>query len=80
LFSYRKKKTFILYLRDILVTELEEHLVAMGVSYEIPFADKVAGNKRSLEEMMTAFHKEFPDHGLLPMVDELLDCSMELRS
>jgi hypothetical protein len=60
-------------LRDILVAELEEHLAAMGVSYEFPSADQVAGNKRSFEEMMTAFHQEFPDHGLLLVVDELLD-------
>jgi len=60
-------------LRDILVTELEEHLAAMGVAYSFPAADKVPNNKRALEEMMTAFHQEFPDHGLLLVVDELLD-------
>ncbi len=60
-------------LRDILVAELEEHLSAMGVSYSFPPADKVSNNKRAFEEMMTAFHQEFPDHGLLLVVDELLD-------
>ncbi|MBP7089501.1 MAG: hypothetical protein KBA98_01535 [Syntrophorhabdaceae bacterium] len=60
-------------LRDILVAELEEHLAAMGVSYSFPPADKVFNNKRSFEEMMTAFHQEHPDHGLLLVVDELLD-------
>ncbi len=60
-------------LRDILVAELEEHLAAMGVSYSFPSADQVSNNKRSFEEMMTAFHQEFPDHGLLLVVDELLD-------
>jgi len=60
-------------LRDILVAELEEHLAAMGVSYSFPSAGQVSNNKRSLEEMMTAFHQEFPDHGLLLVVDELLD-------
>ncbi|MBC2732793.1 MAG: ATP-binding protein [Desulfobacteraceae bacterium] len=60
-------------LRDILVAELEEHLAAMGVSYSFPSADQVSNNKRSFEEMMSAFHKEFPDHGLLLVVDELLD-------
>jgi hypothetical protein len=60
-------------LRDILVAELEEHLGAMGVSYSFPPADKVSNNKRSFEEMMTAFHQEHPDHGLLLVVDELLD-------
>ncbi len=60
-------------LRDILVAELEEHLSDMGVSYSFPPADKVPNNKRSFEEMMTAFHQEFPDQGLLLVVDELLD-------
>ena len=60
-------------LRDILVAELEEHLETMGVSYRFPAADQVSGSKRSFEEMMTAFHQEFPDHGLLLVVDELLD-------
>ncbi len=60
-------------LRDILVAELEEHLAAMGVSYSFPPSDKVSNNKRSFEEMMTAFHQVHPDHGLLLVVDELLD-------
>jgi len=60
-------------LRDIIVAELEEHLVAMGLSYAFPSAGDVVNNKRSFEEMMTAFHQEFPDHGLLLVVDELLD-------
>jgi hypothetical protein len=33
----------------------------------------VPNNKRAFEEMMTAFHREHPDHGLLLVVDELLD-------
>ena len=60
-------------LRDILVAELEENLAEEGVSYSFPPADKVPNNKRAFEEMMTAFHLKFPDHGLLLVVDELLD-------
>ena len=60
-------------LRDILVTEIEEHLSAFGVSYTYPPANAVTGNKRSFEEMMAAFHVKYPDHGLLLVVDELLD-------
>jgi hypothetical protein len=60
-------------LRDILVAELEEHLAGMGVAYSFPPADKVPNNKRAFEEMMSAFHQEYPDHGLLLVVDELLD-------
>ncbi|MCL4514314.1 MAG: DUF6079 family protein [Firmicutes bacterium] len=60
-------------LRDILVGELEEHLAAMGVNYSFPSAAEVPNNKRAFEEMMAAFHQEYPDHGLLLVVDELLD-------
>ena len=60
-------------LRDILAAELEEHLEALGVSYGFPSTDEVSNNKRCFEEMMSAFHAEFPDHGLLIVVDELLD-------
>ena len=60
-------------LRDILVAELEEHLGALGVNYSFPSTDQVPNNKRSIEEMMSVFHQEFPDHGLLLVVDELLD-------
>jgi hypothetical protein len=60
-------------LRDILVAELEEHLADLGVSYSFPSAAKVTNNKGAFEEMMAAFHQEYPDHGLLLAVDELLD-------
>ena len=60
-------------LRDILAAELEEHLDGMGVSYRFPPTDKVPNNKRCFEEMMAAFHEQYPEHGLLLVVDELLD-------
>ena len=60
-------------LRDILLLELQEHLSAMGVSFSFPPADRVPNNKRIFEEMMTTFHQTYPDHGLLLVVDELLD-------
>ena len=60
-------------LRDILAAELEEHLERIGVSYAFPAAHEVASNKRCFEEMMAAFHERYPDHGLLLVVDELLD-------
>lgn len=60
-------------LRDILIAELEEHLGAMGVSYSFPSAAQVPSNKPAFEEMMAVFHQEYPDHGLLLVVDELLD-------
>jgi len=60
-------------LRDIITGELEENLSAMGVTYTFPDASQVVSNKRAFEEMMAAFHQTWPDHGLLLVVDELLD-------
>src|SRR5215468_5626942 len=60
-------------LRDILVAELEEHLTALGVPYTFSKMSEVIGYKRAFEEMMDAFHTQYPDHGLLLVVDELLD-------
>ena len=60
-------------LRDILVAEMEEHLAGLGVGYRFPSTDQVSGNKRAFEDMMSAFHERFPNHGFLLVVDELLD-------
>ena len=60
-------------LRDILVAEMEEHLAKLGVDYNFPPIDQVSGSKDAFEEMMAAFHGKFPHHGLLLVVDELLD-------
>ena len=60
-------------LRDIVVTELEEYLTSLGVRYSFPGMHEVSNHKRAFEEMMPAFHQEYPDHGLLLVVDELLD-------
>lgn len=60
-------------LRNIICAELEEHLGGMGIEYRFPDADKVTNNKDPLIEMMNAFQEHYPDHGLLLVVDELLD-------
>jgi hypothetical protein len=60
-------------LRDIICGELEEHLEPMGVRFQFPPAAKVANNKDSFHEMMTAFEQKHPTHGLLLVLDELLD-------
>ncbi|MBI4830716.1 MAG: ATP-binding protein, partial [Candidatus Lindowbacteria bacterium] len=59
--------------RDILVAELEEHLERLGVSFSFPDTSRVRNNKQAFEDMMIAFRKKYPDHGLLLVVDELLD-------
>jgi len=60
-------------LRGILTAVLEENLANMGVTYVFPPEDQVVTNKRHIEDMMAAFHAVYPDHGLLLVVDELLD-------
>lgn len=60
-------------LRDILTGVLEEQLGKWGIHYSFPSAAAVSSTKQPLEKMMSAFHKKFPDHGLLLVVDELLD-------
>lgn len=60
-------------LRDILVAELEEHLEKLGVEYVFPEAGTITSHKRAFEDMMANFGEVFPEHGLLLVVDELLD-------
>lgn len=60
-------------LRDILVAELEEQLENMGVSYVFPEVGMITSHKRAFEDMMTKFSEVYPEHGLLLVVDELLD-------
>ncbi|MDZ4164481.1 MAG: DUF6079 family protein [Smithellaceae bacterium] len=60
-------------LRDFVCQQLEEHLAAWGISFSFPPQDELLSHKHAFEEMMTAFHQKYPDHGLLLVVDELLD-------
>ncbi len=60
-------------LRDILTAQLEEYLAALGVNYRFPPADRIPNNKGAFEDLMATFGERYPDHGLLLVVDELLD-------
>ena len=60
-------------LRDIIAGQLEEGLANMGVDFSFPSASEIHSNKPVFEDMMKAFHHKYPDHGLLLVVDELLD-------
>ena len=60
-------------LRDIITTELTDGLRRLGVDYEFPDLSTVTNTKRSLEEMMAAFEAVHGDHGLLFVLDEMLD-------
>ncbi|MBC7752530.1 MAG: ATP-binding protein [Candidatus Saccharibacteria bacterium] len=60
-------------LRDMVTGLLTDELAKMGVSYIFPAADKITNHKPCFEDMMGQFHSVYPDHGLLLVVDELLD-------
>ncbi len=60
-------------LRDILCAVLEEGLDGLGVSYQFLSTDDLPESKAAFGEMMSAFQQEYPDHGLLLVLDELLD-------
>lgn len=60
-------------LRDILISQLEEFLCSEGINFKFPSTDQAHSNKPGFEAMMAAFHKKYPEQGLLLVVDELLD-------
>jgi hypothetical protein len=60
-------------LRDILVAELEENLDKLEVGYVFPEASTITSHKRVFEDMMEQFGQAYSEHGLLLVVDELLD-------
>jgi len=60
-------------LRNILLAELNEHLEKLGVDYVFPEAGTIYSHKRAFEDMMAKFSEVYPEHGLLLVVDELLD-------
>lgn len=60
-------------LRNILVTELENYLGSIKVDFSFPGLDETTSHKPVFEDLMFEFHKAYPDHGLLVVVDELLD-------
>lgn len=60
-------------LRDFVCGHLEEVFGQWGVEFTFPAHDHTLSHKKLFDEMMTAFHAKFPEHGLLFVVDELLD-------
>ena len=60
-------------LRDVVVHYLERGLADMGVDFTFPDMDEAPNAKDSLVEMMYAFGQQYPDYGLLVVIDELLD-------
>jgi hypothetical protein len=62
-----------MHLRDVVFNDLEAKLLKIGIQYHFPPMDKASNNKQLLVEMMVQFNKNYPDHGLLIALDELLD-------
>ncbi len=60
-------------LRDILISELEDALKKWGTPFEFPAADRIANNKNAIIAAVAKFQEKYPDHGILLVVDELLD-------
>ena len=60
-------------LRDILLRELEIALENWGTPFTFPPADQVSNNKDAIVAAVAAFQERYPDHGILLVVDELLD-------
>jgi hypothetical protein len=60
-------------LRDILLKELEIALEHWKAPFTFPPADQVTNNKDAIIAAVAAFQQRYPDHGILLVVDELLD-------
>jgi energy-coupling factor transporter ATP-binding protein EcfA2 len=60
-------------LRNIICGRLEDFLAGEGLTFTFPADAQVDSNKDDLSRMMAQFNDKYPDHGLLLVVDELLD-------
>jgi energy-coupling factor transporter ATP-binding protein EcfA2 len=60
-------------LRNIICGRLEDFMSSEGLTFNFPADDQVDSNKDDLSNMMAQFSEKYPNHGLLLVVDELLD-------
>ena len=60
--------------RETLLDRIEQYLASQGVGYSFPPEARAPNAAPCLDEMMAAFHRRFPAHGLMVVVDELFDC------
>lgn len=60
-------------LRDSIVDSLQTFLAEQGAPYTFPSVDTVSNNKDALLEAIAGFRAVHPDHGILFILDELLD-------
>jgi len=60
-------------LRSIICGRLEDFMASEGLTFSFPADDQVRSNKDDLSSMIEQFSGKYPNHGLLLIVDELLD-------
>lgn len=60
-------------LRNIICGRLEDFMSGEGLNFTFPADEDVDSNKDDLSDMMEQFRTKYPNHGLLLVVDELLD-------
>ena len=60
-------------LREIVLDELEDALLRWGIAHSFPASSEVTNNKEALIQAMQKVQEEYPDRGLLLVIDELLD-------
>lgn len=60
-------------LREVVCSQLEAALSDWGIEFQFPSRDSIPNHKGVFEDMMALFYTQFPDQGLLFVVDELLD-------
>src|SRR5208282_1850643 len=60
-------------LRNIICGRLEDFMASQRLTFKFPADDEVDSNKDDLSDMMEQFGRKYPNHGLLLVVDELLD-------
>lgn len=60
-------------LQEFVFGELTDYLQSINVDYEHPDLERLRSNKDELIRMMSQFEQVYPNHGLLLVIDELLD-------
>jgi hypothetical protein len=60
-------------LRDIVLTDLERFFSRVGTPYTFPPDSQISNNKDPLIEALAGFSAKYPRHGVLYVLDELLD-------
>jgi hypothetical protein len=60
-------------LRDMLLEEMRDALEEWGTPVSFPPADRVTNNKDLIIQAVAALQERYPEHGMLLVVDELLD-------